>query len=49
MQEWVLVGVLGDDTKVIGPFSEPDEARELCNTLGMPEISWQVCPLVRPS
>lgn len=47
-ERWVLVGTLNGQTKVIGPFDTGDEARETCNGLGMPEVTWDVVPLIAP-
>lgn len=47
--EWVLIGRNGDSTKAIGPFSDADEAREMANTLGLPDVEWTVVPLMEPA
>lgn len=43
----MLVGSWGQSVKAFGPFDDPDDAREMCNLLGIPGASWQVVPLSR--
>lgn len=47
--EWVLVGTLGDPVRVIGPFADADDARELANRIGVAgHVAWDLVRLQRP-
>ncbi len=49
-QQYVLVGRRRSMTKVLGPFDEPDDAREFANGLGMSDmVKFEVLPLMDPA